>query len=84
MSDHQPADVTIVGDSGDEGADVVGTRAGIRWLFQAKFRGSGGCDAAGAKDRAADEYKLFLAKKPDYPEKEKLQKYIADNSKTEN
>jgi Tfp pilus assembly protein PilF len=38
-------------------------------------------DAAGAKDRAANEYRLFLAKKPDYPEKEKLEKYIKDNAK---
>jgi tetratricopeptide (TPR) repeat protein len=36
-------------------------------------------NAAGMKDRAADEYEKFLAKKPDYPEKEKLQKYIQDN-----
>lgn len=38
-------------------------------------------NAAGAKDRAANEYKLFLEKKPDFPEKAKLQKYIDENSK---
>lgn len=38
-------------------------------------------NAAGVKDRAANEYKLFLAKRPDYPEKEKLEKYIRENSK---
>jgi tetratricopeptide (TPR) repeat protein len=38
-------------------------------------------DAAGLKDRAAAEYEKFLAKKPDYPEKKKLEKYIQDNKK---
>lgn len=38
-------------------------------------------NAAGLKDRAANEYKLFLAKKPDHPEKSKLEKYIKDNLK---
>jgi tetratricopeptide (TPR) repeat protein len=38
-------------------------------------------DAAGYKDRAAVEYEKFLAKKPDYPEKKKLEKYIRDNKK---
>ena len=38
-------------------------------------------DAAGMKDKAAIEYDEFLKKKPDYPDKKKLQKYIADNKK---
>jgi len=38
-------------------------------------------DGAGLKDRAAVEYGKFLAKKPDYPEKKKLEKYIQDNKK---
>jgi len=38
-------------------------------------------NAAGLKDRAAAEYKLFLSKKPDYSEKDKLEKYIKDNQK---
>jgi tetratricopeptide (TPR) repeat protein len=38
-------------------------------------------NAAGYKDRAAAEYEQFLAKKPDHPEKEKLQKYIRENKK---
>ena len=38
-------------------------------------------NAAGYRDRAAAEYEQFLAKKPDYPEKEKLQKYIRENKK---
>ena len=38
-------------------------------------------DAAGVKDRAASEYEKFLAKKPSYPEKKKLEKYIRDNKK---
>lgn len=38
-------------------------------------------NAAGVKDMAANEYKLFLGKKPDYPDKEKLEKYIKENAK---
>jgi Tfp pilus assembly protein PilF len=36
-------------------------------------------NAANLKDRAANEYKLFLQKKPDHPEKSKIEKYIRDN-----
>ena len=38
-------------------------------------------DAAGYKDRAAAEYEKFLEKRPNYPEKKKLEKYIQDNKK---
>jgi tetratricopeptide (TPR) repeat protein len=38
-------------------------------------------NAAGLKGRAAAEYKLFLSKKPNYAEKDKLEKYIKDNQK---
>ena len=38
-------------------------------------------DAVGMKDKAATEYEQFLEKKPDYPDKKKLQKYISDNKK---
>jgi tetratricopeptide (TPR) repeat protein len=38
-------------------------------------------DGAGVKDRAAAEYEKFLAKKPDYPDKKKLEQYIRDNKK---
>jgi Flp pilus assembly protein TadD len=38
-------------------------------------------NAAGYKDRAAAEYEQFLAKAPDSPDKEKLQKYILENKK---
>jgi len=38
-------------------------------------------DGAGYKDRAAAEYVKYLAMKPDYPEKKKLEKYIQDNKK---
>ncbi len=38
-------------------------------------------DAVGMKDKAANEYEQFLAKKPDYADKKKLQKYISDNKK---
>lgn len=38
-------------------------------------------DAANLKPRAAEEYKLFLVKRPDHPEKKKLEKYIEENLK---
>jgi tetratricopeptide (TPR) repeat protein len=38
-------------------------------------------NAAGYKDRAAAEYEQFLAKKPDFVDREKLQKYILANKK---
>jgi len=43
----------------------------IAWLY----------DAAGAKNLAAEEYKLLLQQKPNHPDKEKLQRYIAENAK---
>jgi tetratricopeptide (TPR) repeat protein len=36
---------------------------------------------AGLKDKAAAEYAQFLKKKPDYPERKILERYIADNKK---
>ena len=38
-------------------------------------------NGAGMKDKAVAEYEQFLKKKPDYPDKAKLEKYIADNKK---
>lgn len=38
-------------------------------------------DAVGLKDKAAAEYEQFLKKRPDYSERKKLEKYIADNRK---
>ncbi len=38
-------------------------------------------NGAGLKDRAAEEYEKFLAKKPDAPEREKLLEYIKANKK---
>lgn len=38
-------------------------------------------NAAGAKDRAALEYEKFLVKKPDYPKRTELEKYISENKK---
>ena len=38
-------------------------------------------NGANLKDRAAAEYKKFLEKVPNHPEKDKLEKYIADNTK---
>jgi len=38
-------------------------------------------NAAGMKGKAADEYEAFLKKKPDYPDRNKLEQYIATNKK---
>ena len=38
-------------------------------------------NGAGMKEKAVAEYEQFLKKKPDYPHKAKLEKYIADNKK---
>ena len=38
-------------------------------------------DAAGMKDKAAMEYQEFLKKKPDYPDRKRLEKYISANKK---
>ena len=35
---------------------------------------------AGAKHLAANEYKLFLQKRPNYPDKQKMEAYISENS----
>ncbi len=39
-------------------------------------------NAAGLKDKAASEYEQFLKKKPNYPDRKKLEDYIAANKKT--
>jgi Tfp pilus assembly protein PilF len=39
-------------------------------------------NAVGMKDKAAAEYEAFLKKKPDYPDKKKLEQYIAQNKKS--
>jgi tetratricopeptide (TPR) repeat protein len=36
-------------------------------------------NAAGLKEKAAIEYEEFLKKKPDYPERKKLEQYISEN-----
>ena len=38
-------------------------------------------NAVGMKDRAAAEYERFLSKKPDSPERKKLEQYIKENKK---
>jgi superfamily II DNA or RNA helicase len=50
--------VTLVGGSGDHGADVVAVMQGKRWVLQAKYRYSGGIDSAGAREavHAAGKY----------------------------
>ncbi|HEY7786375.1 MAG TPA: tetratricopeptide repeat protein [Pyrinomonadaceae bacterium] len=39
-------------------------------------------NAAGMKDKAAFEYEEFLKKKPDYPDRKKLEQYINENKKS--
>jgi Tfp pilus assembly protein PilF len=43
----------------------------LAWLY----------NAAGLKDKAAIEYQEFLKKKPEYPERKKLEQYISANKK---
>jgi tetratricopeptide (TPR) repeat protein len=38
-------------------------------------------DGAGLKDRAASEYEKFLAKRPDFRDRKKLERYIAEHKK---
>jgi Flp pilus assembly protein TadD len=38
-------------------------------------------NGAGLKDKAAVEYEQFLTKKPDYPDRKRLEQYIAQNKK---
>ena len=38
-------------------------------------------NGAGMKDKAVIEYEHFLAKKPDYPGKKKIEQYISENKK---
>jgi len=38
-------------------------------------------NAAGMKDKAATEYEEFLKKKPDYPDRKKIEEYIGANKK---
>ena len=39
-------------------------------------------NAAGLKQKAAAEYAAFLKKRPDYPERKRLEQYIANNKQT--
>jgi len=39
-------------------------------------------NGVGMKDKAAAEYEAFLKKKPDYPDRKKLQQYITANKTT--
>jgi hypothetical protein len=36
---------------------------------------------AGLKDKAVSEFEQFLAKRPDYPDRERIQHYIKENKK---
>jgi cytochrome c-type biogenesis protein CcmH/NrfG len=48
---------------------------------EARLRLAALYNAAGLKDRAAAEYEQFLAAKPDYPDRKKLEQYIKENKK---
>jgi len=54
--------------------DPIG-RAEIHLRLAALYNG------AGMKDKAVAEYEQFLAKKPDFPDREKIEKYIKENKK---
>ncbi len=56
-------DVTIVGGTGDHGADVVGTFKGKRWVVQSKYRNSGQIDKSAAEEavRALGNYEADVA-----------------------
>ncbi len=56
-------DVSIVGGTGDQGADVVATFKGQKWVFQAKYRNSGGMDREAGEDaiRAMGAYEADVA-----------------------
>lgn len=43
-------DVHLVGGTGDQGADVVATFKGKKWVFQAKYRNNGGMDTEAGED----------------------------------
>lgn len=48
---------------------------------EARLRLAALYNAANLKDRAAAEYEQFLAAKPDYPDRKKLEQYIKENKK---
>ena len=50
-------------------------------MAQAHLRLAALYNGAGLKDKAAAEYEQFLKKKPDYPDRQKLEEYIAANRK---
>ena len=50
-------DVTVVGGSGDLGADVVATKGKKRWVIQAKYRANGQV----GKDAVAEAFKAMQA-----------------------
>ena len=56
-------DVTLVGGTGDKGADVVGSANGVRWVVQAKYRYSGPVNGEGAREavRACAPYSAQVA-----------------------
>ena len=58
MDHHGFEDVKLVGGSGDMGADIVGSINGQRWIYQSKFKSSGGINSQGAREavRALSQY----------------------------
>ena len=56
-------DVMIVGGSGDQGADIVGTLGNDRWVLQSKYRKYGSMESSAAKEvvKALAVYKATVA-----------------------
>lgn len=56
-------DVSLVGGSGDRGADVVGVIGGARWVLQSKYRRNSSIDSTAAREavRALSAYRAQVA-----------------------
>ncbi len=76
----------LLGDAylqGKKGSKAVGylNEAAKLGKYEAHLRLAMLYNAAGLKDRAATEYEEFLKKMPNYPDRKKLEQYIAANKK---
>jgi tetratricopeptide (TPR) repeat protein len=67
-----------------QGSKAVGhlTEAARLGRVEAHLRLATLYNLVGMKDKAALEYEQFLKKKPDYPERKKLEQYISENKKS--
>lgn len=70
---------------GKKGSKAVGyfNEAARLGRYEAHLRLATLYNAAGLKEKAATEYEELLKKQPDYPERKKLEQYIAANKKTQ-